>query len=88
MEWDNHKNPKNSFTIVTLQWAILEFDLPCILICFAPLKLPAKGELALFQTSSVLFQLFLFLKCWRFFQDLNSKGMYLNSPPKKKIVVL
>ena len=24
MERDNHKNPKTSFTIVTLQWAILE----------------------------------------------------------------
>ena len=24
MEWDNHKNPKTSFTIVILQWAILE----------------------------------------------------------------
>ena len=61
--------------------------LPCTLICFilifTPLKQPAKSELALFQTSSLLFQLFLLIKCWRFFQDLNSKGLYLNSQKEK-----
>ena len=43
-----------------------------------------KSEFALFQTSLPLFQLFYFVKCWRFFQELKSKGLYLSSQKKKK----
>ena len=42
-----------------------------------------KSEFALFQTSLPLFQLFYFVKCWRFFQELKSKGLYLSSQKKK-----
>ena len=40
---------------------------------------PPKKEFALFQTSSLLIQLFEFVKYWQFFQELNSKGLYLSS---------
>ena len=43
-----------------------------------------KREFALFQTSSLLFQLFQFVKCWRIFQELNSKGLFLSSQKEKE----
>ena len=50
-------------------------------------KRDVKNEFALFQSSSLLFHLPQFVKCWRIFLELNSKGMYPSSE-KEKIVVL
>ena len=36
-----------------------------------------KREIALFQTSSILFNFIYFVKCWRNFLGLNPKGSYL-----------
>ena len=38
-----------------------------------------KSEFALLQTSSCLFHLVQFVKCWRIFLDLNFKGLYQSS---------
>ena len=50
-------------------------------------KRHVKNEFSLFQSSSLLFHLPQFVKCWRIFLELNSKGMYPSSE-KEKIVVL
>ena len=49
-------------------------------------KRHVKNEFALFQSSSLLFHLSQFVKCWRIFLELNSKGLHLSSQ-KEKIVV-
>ena len=43
-----------------------------------------KKWFGLLQTSSLLLQLYKFVKCWRFLQELNSKGLYLSSLNEKK----
>ena len=48
------------------------------------LKRNPKTEFALLQISSLLLQLFYFVKCWRYFQELNSKGLYLRSQKEKE----
>ena len=42
-----------------------------------------KSEFALLQAWSPLSHIFLFFKCWRYFQELNFKGLYLRSQKKK-----
>ena len=43
-----------------------------------------KKWFGLLQTSSLLLQLYKFVKCSRFLQELNSKGLYLSSLNEKK----
>ena len=43
-----------------------------------------KKWFGLLQTSSLLLQLYKFVKCWRFLQELYSKGLYLSSLNEKK----
>ena len=43
-----------------------------------------KGEFALLQTLSPLFQLIQFVKCWHVFLDLNSKRLYQSSGKEKE----
>ena len=43
-----------------------------------------KKALALFQTSSLLFSLEQFVKCWQMFLVLNSKGLYRLHPNSEK----
>ena len=47
-------------------------------------KFHPKSESALLQTSSLLFQLLIFLKFWRFFSELNSKELYQSSGKEKE----
>ena len=42
-----------------------------------------KSEFALLQASSPLSHIFLFFKCWRYFQELNFKGLFLRSQKEK-----
>ena len=47
-------------------------------------KRHVKNEFALFQSSSLLFHLPQFVKCWRIFLELNSKGLYPSSEKEKR----
>ena len=47
-------------------------------------KTSLKSELALFQTTPILFNFILFVKCWRNFLGLNPKGPYLSLEKDKE----
>ena len=72
-----------------LSWTESWGNLKAMTTAMASKTLPKKW-FGLLQTSSLLLQLYKFVKCWRFLQELNSKGLYLSSlnEKKRKIVVL
>ena len=47
-------------------------------------KIHLKSKFAVFQTSSILFNFILFVKCWRNFLGLNPKGPYLSLEKEKE----
>ena len=68
-EWTKEQNGKPCFSSIVRQckWPSLSKKIREPKWCFA-----------LFQTSSLLFHFIQFVKSWRIFLELNSKGLYLS----------